>query len=353
MLRHCVPNNTVGWDLGGAHLKVALLDGGGRVCKAMQLPCPLWQGLQHLDKAVFQALKEIEQPAVLHALTMTGELADIFPDRDTGVATLVETMKANLPPASLRVFAGRSGFVSPSQAKQYAGEIASANWFATADLVAKRVQQALLIDIGSTTTDLVLLNSGAVRARGWNDHQRMAYDELVYTGVVRTPVMAVASRLPFAGEWQGLMAEQFATMADVYRLIGILPEGADQFPTTDGGGKTMQDSARRLARVLGRDLESSPLPSWQRLAGYIADLQQQRLHEACSRLFSLALIGDEAPLIGAGVGRFLVKALAARYARPYLDFSGLVEASLIDGLRIDSCAPAVAVAVLAQSATRE
>ncbi|MGH8709896.1 MAG: hydantoinase/oxoprolinase family protein [Burkholderiales bacterium] len=342
-----MPDCAIGWDLGGAHLKVALVDGAGRVCKAMQLPCPLWQGLQHLDSAVAQALGELNQPAALHALTMTGELADIFPNRTAGVTALVEAMNGKLPQASLQVYAGRSGFVTPAQAKQHVGEVASANWLATAEFAAQQVRQALLMDIGSTTTDLVLLNSGKVHARGWNDHQRMACDELIYSGVVRTPVMAVAVRVPFAGEWQGLMAEQFATMADVYRLTGELPEGADQLPAANGGGKTMQDSARRLAHMLGRDLESVPLSSWQQLAGYIADLQQQRFHEACSRLFSLGLAGEEAPLIGTGIGRFLVKKLAARYARPYLDFSGLVESSLSDRQWIDACAPAVAVALLA------
>ncbi|HSS45818.1 MAG TPA: hydantoinase/oxoprolinase family protein [Burkholderiales bacterium] len=272
-----MPDYTVGWDLGGAHLKVALVDGAGRVCKAMQLPCPLWQGLQHLESAVAQVLGELNQPAALHALTMTGELADIFPNRSAGVTMLVEAMNSKLPHASLQVYAGRSGFVTPAQAKQLAGEVASANWLATAELAAKRVRQALLIDIGSTTTDLVLLNSGKVHARGWNDHQRMAFDELIYSGVVRTPVMAVVSRVPFAGEWQGLMAEQFATMADVYRLTEELPEGADQLPAADGGGKTMPDSARRLARMLGRDLELAPLSIWQQLASYIAEQQLQRL----------------------------------------------------------------------------
>lgn len=348
-----MPDCVVGWDLGGAHLKVAYMDSAGCVCQAMQLPCPLWQGLQHLDSAVARALKNLNQPAAVHALTMTGELTDIFPSRSAGVTALVEAMNDKLPQASLQVYAGRSGFVTPVQAKQHAGEVASANWLATAELAAKRVRQAVLIDVGSTTTDLVLLNSGKVHARGWNDHQRMAFEELIYSGVVRTPVMAVAARVPFAGEWQGLMAEQFATMADVYRLTGDLPEGADQLPAADGGGKTLQDSARRLARMLGRDLESAPLSSWQQLAVYISDLQQRRLHEACSRLFSLGQASEEAPLIGTGIGRFLVKTLAARYARPYLDFSSLVESSLNDRQWIDACASAVAVAALAQSRTRE
>ncbi|HSS45817.1 MAG TPA: hypothetical protein VLL03_00150 [Burkholderiales bacterium] len=64
-------------------------------------------------------------------------------------------------------------------------------------------------------------------------------------------------------------------------------------------------------------------------------------------MFSLWLVGAEAPLLGTGIGRFLVKTLAARYARPYLDFSDLVESSLNDRQWIDACAPAVAVALLA------
>ena len=62
--------------------------------------------------------------------------------------------------------------------------------------------------------------------------------ELLYTGVVRTPVMAVAQTAPFSGRMQRIAAERFATMADVWRLTGDLPGDADPYPTADQRGKS-------------------------------------------------------------------------------------------------------------------
>ena len=79
--------------------------------------------------------------------------------------------------------------------------------------------------------------------------------ELVYTGLVRSFVMAIAERAPFAGRWSPLINENFATMADVHRILGTLPEGADQMATADGRAKTVAASRARLARMVGRDVE--------------------------------------------------------------------------------------------------
>lgn len=344
-------NSIIGWDVGGAHLKAALIDGKGRVHKVLQLPCPLWQGLPHLERALSEALNQLGEPDALHALTMTGELADIFPNRAAGVAAIINLAQKKL--RTVKVFAGGKGFVRPAQAKKLAEDVASANWLASAAFAAARVKEALLVDIGSTTTDFILLKNGKVQARGFNDHRRMVYGELVYAGVTRTPVMAAVSRVPFAGEWVGVMAELFATMADVYRLNGELPEAADQLPAADGGEKTMRGSARRLARMVGLDLESAPLADWKGLAAYIAERQLQRLLAACVRQLSSGVVGDKAPLIGAGVGRFVARKLALRCGRGYRDFSNLVQFRLSDTEWVNGCAPAVAVALLAQSIGRE
>ena len=79
------------------------------------------------------------------------------------------------------------------------------------------------MDVGTTTTDLIPIRAGAVAARGATDAERLTESELLYTGVVRTPVMAVAQTAPFSGRMQGIAAERFATMADVWRLTGDLP----------------------------------------------------------------------------------------------------------------------------------
>jgi probable H4MPT-linked C1 transfer pathway protein len=335
----------IGWDLGGAHLKAARVAGGGRVAAVLQLPCPLWQGLDHLARAVDEARARLGE-APRHAVTMTGELADLFASRENGVRRLLAAMTARLPAATLRVYAGPAGFLAPGEAGDRPDAVASANWHASVRFVAQRCDQGLFLDVGSTTTDIVPFRGGEVRARGHTDAERLVAEELVYTGITRTPVMAVARSVPFAGERQTLMAELFASMADVYRLTGELPEDADQHPAADGGGKRPTDSARRLARMLGRDLEAADLADWRRLARYLAESQLWQIHTALDRVASRGEIADDAPLVGAGVGRYLVERLARRTGRPYLGFAEVIGASPEVREWAARCAPAVAVAAL-------
>jgi (4-(4-[2-(gamma-L-glutamylamino)ethyl]phenoxymethyl)furan-2-yl)methanamine synthase len=339
----------IGWDLGGAHLKVARVDASGAVERVLQLPCPLWQGMQHLDAALEQALPALGS-APVHAVTMTGEMVDLFPDRAEGVVRLLAALRGRLPQAALRIYAGADGFLNPEGAPAAAARIASANWQASATLVAAQTPAALVIDIGSTTTDLVVVRAGRVCARGRDDAGRLVAGELLYTGVVRTPLMAVAERVPFAGDWVPVMAEHFATTADVHRLTGQLPPDADQHAPADGGAKTASGSARRLARMIGRDSDSAPLAAWRRLAGWLAQAQLRQVEDACDRLLSREDLDDDAPIVPAGVGRFLVAELARRRGRSTVEFASLLPAGNADPALVSDCAPAVAVAWLAQRA---
>ncbi|HUL69379.1 MAG TPA: hydantoinase/oxoprolinase family protein [Gemmatimonadales bacterium] len=339
--------SVVGWDLGGAHLKAARLGGSGTVENVVQIPCPLWQGLPHLHAALEQAAEALGR-TTLHGLTMTGEMVDLFPDRAQGVTRLVGEIRQRLPDAELLVYAGSSGFVDSGQAADAAERIASANWLASATLVASRVEAALFIDIGSTTTDLAVVQGGTVRMVGQGDSDRLLAGELLYTGVVRTPVMALAEEVPFSGAWVPVMAEYFASAADVHRLTGRLPQGADELPAADGGEKTVTASARRLARMIGRDLDSAPPAAWRRLGEWLARAQARRIEDACDRLLSRGELPDDAPVVGAGVGRFIAEEFAGRRNRPYLDFGRLLPEGGVGRERISDCAPAVAVAWLAQ-----
>ena len=266
-----------GWDLGGAHVKLALVDVHGRVQRAVQVPCELWLGLDRLETALRQAAGEPVAGA-LHAVTMTGELVDLFQDRPAGVAAITDTFLRTFDAARVEMFAG-AGFVSAGEAARRWEDVASANWMATASLVARLAPQAVVIDAGSTTTDIVVVAGGEVHAQGQDDHSRLVHEELVYTGVVRTPVMAIAQRVPFAGQWVGVMAEYFATMADVYRITGDLDPASDQHRTADGRGKSREESMRRLARMVGCDLGQAParaLGASGQLAGAVATVPRAR-----------------------------------------------------------------------------
>ncbi|HKQ55489.1 MAG TPA: H4MPT-linked C1 transfer pathway protein, partial [Methyloceanibacter sp.] len=191
------------------------------------------------------------------------------------------------------------------------------------------------------------VKGGAVAAKGYSDGERLTEGELVYTGVVRTPVMAVARSAPFKGRLQGIAAERFATMADVWRLLGALPAGADPYPTPDLKGKSTQESAVRLARMLGRDAGASDLLAYVDVARHVAERQRGEIEVAAEALIARDRLVPEAPVIGAGCGRFIARDIAERLGRAYCDFAELVDCAPQAKDMAACCAPAVAVGLLA------
>lgn len=333
-----------GLDIGGAHLKGAQIDGSGQVIAAVQLPCALWRGIDRLEAALAELGRWLSAGGPV-AVTMTGELTDLFADREEGVARLLDaTAKGWSGPIS--VWAGERGFLAPAVARRAAMDVASANWLASASLAAHRLGDGLFVDIGSTTTDVLVLAHRVVAHQGTSDRERLASGELVYTGLTRTAVMTLAAEAPFAGRRVAVMNELFATTADVYRVLALLAETADQHPAADGGAKTAEASARRLARMIGADLGEAEMERWRELAGFFARCQRRRIEDAVALQLSRGLLAHGAPLVGAGCGRFLVEQLARSLGRPYRDFAELVEVDAAIAGPAADCAPAVAVALL-------
>ena len=328
---------TIGWDIGGAHLKAVLLQ-EGKVLKVLQLPCELWRGLDRLEASIIKALEllETQENKVRHAVTMTGELVDLFENRQQGVIQISHTVSTLLGKQTL-FYASRSGFVPIESVAEHAAAIASANWHASASWLAKYMPDALFVDIGSTTTDIIPIINGKVGAS--TDAQRMANDTLVYTGVVRPPVMALAQKLRFEGAEVNVAAEYFATMADVYRLTGDLRPENDMAETADGKGKTILESARRLARMVGRDAEEKSLETWKSLALACKNAQIMQIKTAI-----LKHLKPATPIIGAGAGVFLVEQIADELKHEYMSISQALSIALGESLAV--CFPAYAVARL-------
>jgi (4-(4-[2-(gamma-L-glutamylamino)ethyl]phenoxymethyl)furan-2-yl)methanamine synthase len=343
--------SVIGWDVGGAHLKAARAE-NGRIVDAIQLASPLRLGLDRLAQAFAEA-KARMGVAELHAVTMTGELADTFSSRAEGVEKLSALAVRELAPAEVALYAGRAGFIAPRDAPRHVEDIASANWFASAALAAHVQRTALLVDIGSTTADLVPVVDGAVAARGYTDAERLAAGELIYTGLVRSFVMAVAERAPFGGRWSPLINENFATMADVYRILGQLPDGADQMATADGRAKTIEASRARLARMVGRDLDDADAAAWRMLAQWFAERQIRAIVDGAMLILSSARMPADAPLLAAGIGEALVQEVARRLERRHVSFGSILDVAPAAREQAIHCAPAAALAALASMSTRE
>ncbi|WP_244849593.1 hydantoinase/oxoprolinase family protein [Caballeronia sp. SL2Y3] len=342
-----------GWDVGGAHVKVCLATAGTAVDVA-QWACPLWQGITHLERtvdSVFERWPQAADASARHAVTMTGEMVDLFADRAEGVRTLTRMLAQRLGPRTL-FYGGKANWLARSACREGWRKIASANWLATAEYVATRLPHALLVDIGSTTTDIIPIVAGHVAARGMNDAQRLVSGELVYQGVVRTPLCGVAHRIAFRGETTGVMNEWFATTADVYRLTGELWAEHDQHPSADNGPKTEAASRARIARMIGRDACDASPDEWRRFALAWRREQLRVLETNLARVSAQHESLARAPIVGAGCGRFLAAALAQQEARSYVDFARLAGVASDDAAQYEwasTCAPSVAVALLASS----
>lgn len=340
-------NKYVGWDIGGAHLKMACVGDDGTVLKVEQHATPLWQGLASLQITLNDVKARLVDDKLTHAVTTTGELADLFQHRKQGVDVLLKEFCKVFESGQVRVYAGPAGLIPVSEANRQYQQVASANWHATAEYIASQQSEGVLIDIGSSTTDIVPFKAGRLSNRGYTDQERMRHDELLYTGTVRTPLMAIVSRVPFAGEWQSIAAEQFATIADVYRITGELDESVDLMPTADGAGKQILDSIRRIARMLGSDVQDTGWnDEYHALAHYIAEQHIHKIDLALQRVISASCFSFKPHLVGAGAGRFLVAKLAQRHNYQYTDFEQMMSVNENYQARAADCATAVAVAQL-------
>ena len=332
-----IPNNMtiMGWDIGGANLKAARLHDAD--LEVMQRPFAMWQRRDELVEALMDIALQLG-PAQWVGVTMTAELSDAFRTKREGVQFVLEAMQAALPEVELRVFGVDGQFYDVATAYEQPLLVAAANWMATALIVARSVATCLLVDIGSTTTDIIPIVEGQVMARGRTDPQRLINGELLYTGALRTPVFAVVRRVPLWGSWCPVAAEHFATMQDVYLLLDHVAPEACTSPSADGRPITAEFAAERLARLVCADIELVSRPQLYGLAQYIAAEQVRQIAEAIAQVTSGNLA--QGPLVAAGVGTFLVQAAAAQLGLNCLP----LEVEL--GRAASDVAPAVALTLL-------
>lgn len=328
-----------GWDVGGVNIKCARL-ADGHITDTTSLPFEIQRSPHELSEQ-FRAIASTMslEGDTAHALTMTAELSQMFRTKREGVAFVLEAFERAFPGSSMGVYTVDGVFVSAREACAAPLRAAASNWHATASVAARRWPDATLVDIGSTTTDIIPLANGAVAAIGSSDPERLATGELLYLGAVRTPVEAIVHEvpLPVASGRAGVSAESFALAGDVHVWCGDLLEADYTAPTPDGRPVTREFVRERLARVVCADREMLDDRAIDAIARHVADAQVARTVGAIERVR-----GSDAasPVVVAGVGAFLARRAAGRLRAPVADLADLMGA---DAARV---APAAAVGLL-------
>jgi probable H4MPT-linked C1 transfer pathway protein len=240
---------------------------------------------------------------------MTAELSQMFRTKREGVSFVLDAVEAAFPSASLAVYTTDGRFLSAAAARREPLAVAAANWSALARLVALSVPDVLVIDVGTTTTDLIPIVAGCVSAEGRTDPERLVTGELVYTGAVRTPAEAIAPHVPLHGREAGVSAEGFALAGDVHVWRGELSPADYSVPTPDGRPATREYAGERLARVVCADREMLDVGAIAAIADRLSDAQVERIAAAISRIRSRHPAICFA--VVTGLGAFLGSAAAA------------------------------------------
>ena len=239
-----MPPTVLGLDIGGANLKAATADK-----RAVTLPFALWKEPDGLARKLAELLTHFPD-AEEFAVTMTGELCDCYETKREGVNRILTAVQNVGRCYPIRVWTTEGKFDSVDEARQSHVKVAAANWHALATFAGRYAptHHGLLIDVGSTTTDLIPISYGIPTPYGLTDTDRLASGELLYVGTKRTPVFAIMH--------YRCAAEYFATTRDVYTVLGSTPDDATDCDTADGRPATYRYSLARLARMIGGDLET-------------------------------------------------------------------------------------------------
>src|SRR5215203_3696581 len=307
---------TLAVDIGGANTKAAWLDGPS--LRTVSRPFEVWRDRPALSGVLREVAAEVAGgPADAVAITMTAELSDAFRTKREGVAFVLDAAQDALGAQPLSVLTTAGELVPVESARARPWDVAAANWVATALAVADARPDALLIDVGSTTADIVPIAAGRVAATGHNDLERLLAGELVYTGVLRTHLAAIAPRVPVRGGWCPVASEYFAISADVHLVLGHLAPGAYDCPTPDGRPATLAFARERIARLVCADVEQLDQGEVDAIAAFLHGEQLRQLEEAARRV--QRQLPPDAPVVAVGSGAFLGREVATRLERTVAD----------------------------------
>jgi probable H4MPT-linked C1 transfer pathway protein len=271
----------IGIDVGGANIKI-VNDRGAHIHY-----CPLWE-----NAPITSLLDQyVTSPDDRAAVVMSGELADCFDNKMQGISFIVESVKKAFPHAR---FYGTDGQFHNGAVPQ----LAAANWLASAAYLREDYPDAVLLDIGSTTADIIPLGRFD-ELRGLTDLLRLQKGYLLYTGMLRGNIATLLQSVLLDGIKTPTSSEYFAISADAHLVLGHIRPEDYTCDTPDHKEKTKEASLKRLARVVCADPDEIGNDGAYRIAGQFWETQRDLI---CGQVRKVAAESGAGRIIIAGIG---------------------------------------------------
>jgi len=274
----------IGIDVGGANLKIVDEEG------VHIHYCPLWEG-SPVTRILDRYVPSPEEPA---AVVMSGELADCFENKMEGISCIVNAVRKAFPSAR---FYGTDGKFHDRAVPQ----LAAANWLASSDYLRKEYPDAVLLDIGSTTADIIPLSSFE-SLKGLTDLRRLQRGYLLYTGMLRGNIAVLVRSVMLDSVDTPVSSEYFAASADAHLVLGHITSEDYSTDTPDTKEKNRISALRRLARVVCADLDEIGENGAYQIAVQFWDAQRNLIRDKVSNVMEASC---STSLLTAGTGASL------------------------------------------------
>ena len=322
----------IGIDVGGANTKIVSSDG-----VVNSVYAPLWKN----KSILYTLLSEYASEAEAVGTVMTGELCDCFLTRREGVLHIKEALSAVFK--EVKFFNSHCTFKDGTEVDKAPLSFASTNWLASSKLISEQYKDAIFVDLGSTTTDVIPIAGGKIKAKR-TDLKRLKNGELIYSGVQRTNVATLLKSVKI-GEECRVSSELFAITADAYLVLGYITEddysceSPDSYAFVDREEteKSRVSAMRRLARVVCSDLEELGEDNAVSIAAQVMRAQVDELAASLKWMKEKYRLEQ---VVSAGICDFIVKEAAESLNIPFLSLSARY------GKKIAATFPAYAVARL-------
>ncbi len=325
----------LGLDIGGAHVKYAVVQNKKILPARKIIPFELYRTPTKLAPLLKTIRKDIKPQMV--AISMTGELADVFATRREGVRFILKSAIAAFGASAISVVSVNGSFVTTSVAMKKTELVTAANFIATVLYAVNIIKNGVIVDIGSTTTDILPVINGSPALLANDDLGRLKSGELFYGGYLRTNASSVLQEISIGKAKIRTCPEFFATIGDAHLYSGDITAKDYTCQTPDGGPKTTRGAGIRLARLVLSDPQTLSAKEIESIAKQIVKAQTEKIANAIKKLVAKRkLENTQILLTGAGAKVYRAK-LARMIKNPFHE--------KVNGIKVENISPASASAI--------
>ncbi len=338
--------NVLGLDIGGANTKAAFLKSQNGTVKEIETLLeyfPIWKdGKDKLPKVLEKLKTKLTGTKTVDGVgvTITAELSDAYRTKKGGINHVLDCVCHVFGGVPLFVLDVEANLLSVEKARREPYRVASANWAATGWMVSKLVKDCVVVDVGSTSTSIIPIMDGKIATKGKTDLEKLQNGELVYSGSLRTNVATIVDKIPVKGKMTRVSSELFSQSGDVHLLLGNITEKEYTAETCDGRGKTRNETASRLARVVCADTDMLTEQEIRGMAKFVYGKQVEQIADGLKQVSDRIKQAKMAVVTGLG------REFLARKAAEKVGFNNII--ALEELLSVDAAvvSPSVGIALM-------